>query len=105
MEEYIICILHDDRIVQLHSDKHFYSGHVCMRGCRPVARKTRKGAEQVARTYIYNSWGPAFACTNKELEQLRESIHLVYNREERMKRFSAKAQELNVTTFHAAKPY
>ena len=105
MEEYIICILHNDRIVQLHSDKHFYTGGVCMRGCHPVVRKTRRGAEQVARKYIYNSWGPAFACTHSELDQLQESIHLVCNTAERMERFSAKAKELGVATYHAARPY
>jgi hypothetical protein len=98
-ERYIICIFKDaDRIVQLHTDKHFYGSIICVRGCNPVEYKTRKKAEQVARTYSRNSWGCAFACTYEEKDKLHNSIQGVYGTEKET-HFSECANRLGITLF------
>ena len=98
-EIYIVCIFKNaDRIVQLHTDKHFYSSVVDIRGCHPVEYKTRILAEQKAKTYSRNSWGCAFACTYEEKIKLEESVSKAYG-SEKEERFNETARQLGITLF------
>lgn len=99
-EKFIICILKCDAIVVLHSDAHFYNGIISTRGCNPVERKTRKGAEKIAIGYRKNLWGFAFACTYKEKDALEDAIKFVYDYAERRKKFLDKADELRITIYN-----
>lgn len=97
--KFIVCIFKNaDRIVQLHTDNHFYNSLIWLRGCRPVEYKTRATAEQKARTYSRNSWGCAFACTYEEKTKLDESISNVYGSEKET-RFNETAKQLGITLF------
>jgi hypothetical protein len=97
--KFIVCIFkNEDRIVQLHTDKHFYNSLIWVRGCRPVEYKTRATAEQKAKSYSRNLWGYAFACTYEEKTKLVDAISNVYGIEKET-RFNETAKQLGITLF------